>query len=80
MTNNQRKLKDMTLRERFDKRGFSPMAYSKAYGVSRQVLYDVFSGDAKGTKSSVKKSGDVKRIIAQLKKDGIWIGKLPWSK
>lgn len=72
-------LRSMSLRERFDARGFSPMAYAKAYGVDRSTLYDVFKGVSTGTKESGKKSGDVRKIIAQLKKDKVWIGPLPWE-
>jgi ribosomal protein L29 len=72
-------LKEMSLRERFDSRGFSPQAYAKAYGVDRATLYDVFAQRATGRKDSTNKSGDVRRIIAQLKKDKVWIGKLPWE-
>lgn len=71
--------KDMTLRERFDSRGFSPTAYAKAYDFKRSNLYDVFDGKATGTKESEKKSGEVRRIIARLKLDKVWIGKLPWE-
>jgi|GEM_PF-3274377 len=76
----RKSFKEMTLRERFDARGFSPMAYAKAYGVDRSTLYDVFKGISTGTKISNKKSGDVRKIISQLKKDEIWIGPLPWKK
>ncbi|AXH14346.1 hypothetical protein AMYT_0753 [Malaciobacter mytili LMG 24559] len=76
----KKSLKDMNLRERFDSRGFSPMAYAKAFGVDRSTLYDVFKGNSTGTKQSNKKSGDVRKIIAQLKKDKVWIGPLPWEK
>ena len=72
-------LRDMSLRERFDSRGFSPQSYAKAYGVSRAVLYDVFAGVITGKKDSSNKSGDARKIIAQLKKDKVWIGKLPWE-
>jgi hypothetical protein len=75
----KKSLREMTLRERFDSRGFSPQAYAKAYKVDRKTLYQVFSGEATGKKDSSNKSGDVKKIIAQLKKDKVWIGKLPWE-
>lgn len=71
--------KEMSLRERFDSKGFSPQAYAKAYGVDRATLYDVFSGAITGKKDSSNKSGDARKIIAQLKKDKVWIGKLPWE-
>jgi len=79
MNNKKKSFKDMTLKERFDARGFSIQKYATAYGVSRQTIYDVFSGKATGKKDSSKKTGDVRRIIAQLKNDNIWIGPLPWE-
>lgn len=72
-------MKKRTMRKKFDMRGFSVSSYSKAYGINRQTLYDVFEGKSTGVKNSSKKSGDVRRIIAQLKNDRIWIGKLPWE-
>jgi hypothetical protein len=71
--------KEMSLRERFDSRGFSPQAYARAYGIDRSTLYDVFAGKATGKHSFSPKGGDVRRIIAQLKNDKVWIGPLPWE-
>jgi len=76
----KKSFKEMTLKERFDSRGFSPTAYAKAYGISRSSLYDIFNGDSTGEKNSENKAGDVRRAIAQLKKDKVWIGPLPWEK
>lgn len=76
----KKSFKEMTLRERFDSRGFGVTPYAKAYGVNRQTLYDIFDGTSTGAKNSDKKSGNVRRIIAQLKKDKVWIGPLPWEK
>ncbi len=70
--------KDMNLKERFDSRGFSPMAYSKAYGVDRTSLLRVLDGTLTGEKNG-SRTGGIRRIIAQLKKDKIWVGKLPWE-
>ncbi|WP_419768552.1 hypothetical protein [Arcobacter sp.] len=72
-------LKEMTLKERFDSRGFSPMAYSRAYKVDRTTLTRVLDGTLTGEKESPR-SGGVRKIFAQLKKDKIWIGPLPWEK
>lgn len=68
-----------TMRMRFNKKGFSPTAYARAYGVSRDVLYKVLDGTLKGVKKSHEHGGNTRKVIAQLKKDGIWIGKLPWE-
>jgi len=68
------------IRYEFDKRGFSPMAYSKAYDdVERSALTKVLSGELTGEKTTPR-SGAVRRVIIQLKKDKVWIGKLPWEK
>ena len=68
-----------TMRERFNKKGFSPTAYAKAYGVSRDVLYRVLNGKLTGVKKSHENGGNTRKVIAQLKKDGIWIGRLTWE-
>ncbi len=83
----------MTLRERLEARGFSPMAYAKAYAGSsdkkeiekaRVILTNILKGSATGTKKSHNDeqgtNGITRKLIAQLKKDGVWIGKLPWEK
>ncbi len=83
----KKNIKDMTLKERFDSRGFSPMAYAKAYSKSKNkndvnttriTLNRVLSGAIAGVKQS--ESGVTRKLIAQLKKDGVWIGPLPWEK
>jgi len=83
----KKNIKDMTLKERFDSRGFSPMAYAKAYGKSKNkndvdttriTLNRILSGNGTGTKQS--ENGVTRKLIAQLKKDGVWIGPLPWEK
>lgn len=83
----KRNIKNMTLKERFDSRGFSPMAYAKAYSNSKEKnevektrisLTRILSGNGTGTKQS--ENGVTRKLIAQLKKDGVWIGPLPWEK
>jgi len=66
------------IRYEFDKRGFSPMAYSKAYEVDRSALTKLLSGTLTGEKMTPR-SGAVRKIIAQLKNDKVWVGKLPWE-
>jgi len=70
--------KDMSLKERFNKRGFGVTSYARAYGVGHSILSLVLSGVYNGRNSSVN-GGATRRIIAQLKKDKIWIEKLPWE-
>lgn len=69
-------LKDMTLKERFDSRGFAVKKYATVYGVSHTVLSMVLSEKSHGRNNI---NGDTRKIIVQLKKDKVWIGKLPWE-
>lgn len=68
----------MTLKERFDRRGFAVSSYARAYGVEHAILSKVLDGVLDGTKGH--RGGSTRRIIAQLKADKIWIGKFPWDK
>ena len=72
------KIEVTRIKYEFDKRGFSPMAYSKAYEVDRSALTKILSGELTGEKTTPR-SGAVRKIIAQLKNDKVWIGKLPWE-
>lgn len=69
-------LKGMTLKERFDSRGFAVKKYATVYGVSHTVLSMVLSEKRNGRNNI---NGDTRKIMAQLKKDKVWIGKLPWE-
>ncbi|MCG3658630.1 hypothetical protein [Aliarcobacter butzleri] len=68
--------KNMTLKERFDSRGFAVKKYATAYGVSHTILSMVLS-EVRNGKYNI--NGDTRKIIAQLKQDKVWIGKLPWE-
>lgn len=65
------------MKKRFDKRGFGVNAYAKAYGVDPSILSKVLQEKFDGSKGH--RGGAVRRIIAQLKKDGVWRGRLPWE-
>jgi len=67
------------IRYEFDKRGFSPMAYSKAFDLCRSSLTKVLSGELTGEKMTPR-SGATRKVIARLKVDTVWTGKLPWEK
>jgi len=72
------KIEEMTeVFNKFQKRGFAVTAYAKAYGVGHAIVSQVLDGSFNGTKNH--KNGATRKIIQQLKKDGIWIGKLPWE-
>jgi len=76
----QKQFKKMTLKERFDSRGFGVSSYARAYGVSHTILSLVLKGTYNGKHQNTKANGGATRkIIAQLKQDKIWIGKLPWE-
>jgi hypothetical protein len=65
------------LRDRFNKKGFSPTAYSRAKNIHIDTLLKILRGALTGEKET--KKGVTRRVIALLKKDGVWIGKLPWE-
>ena len=65
-----------TLRERFDRRGFGVNKYAKAYGLHSSTLSRVLTEELTGKNAS---GGAVRKVIAQLKKDEVYIGKLPWE-
>ncbi len=71
--------KKMSLRERFDRRGFAVNKYAKAYGLSQPVLSNVLNGDKETTGRRRTRAGTTKKVYAQLKSDGVWIGALPWE-
>ncbi|MCX6076403.1 MAG: hypothetical protein NTW78_05880 [Campylobacterales bacterium] len=70
-------IRDMTLRERFESKLFGIVKYANAHGVDHSILAKVLDGKLDGTKGH--RGGSTRRIIAQLKADKIWIGKLPWE-
>ncbi len=77
--NNKKSFKDMTLKERFDSKGFAISAYSKAFDLERTALTRVLSRELTG-KNKTNRSGEVRRIIARLKADKVWIEPLPEEK
>jgi hypothetical protein len=74
-----RDAKGLTLRERFDAKGFGVVKYARAHKLSRPILSNVLSEkeDAKGVNRSRK--GATRLVYKQLKKDGIYMGALPWE-
>jgi hypothetical protein len=66
------------MRESFDNRGFGLTAYARAYGVDHSMLSRVLNGEYDGSKGH--RGGSSRRIVAQLKKDKVWVGPLPWEK
>ena len=69
-------MRNECLRERFDKRGFGVQKYATAYKLSHSTLSRVLSGELNGKN---KAGGAVRKVIAQLKEDHVWIGILPWE-
>ncbi|WP_294962088.1 hypothetical protein [Sulfurimonas sp.] len=70
------KIRDMSLRERFEGRFLIKSKYAKACRADPKILHQVLDLKGDGT----KRDGATRRVIVQLKNDGIWIGKLPWEK
>lgn len=65
-------MKVESLRDRFDKRGFAVNKYARAYGVNPAILTQVLDGNLNG-KQNIDSS--VRKIIAQLRNDGVFVGK-----
>lgn len=71
--------KDITLlHKRFLSRGFGIVAYEKAYDLNDSELSKLLSGRLKGCRA--KPNTSLRRMILQLKKDEVWVGRLPWEK
>jgi len=66
-----------SLRERFDAKGYGVCKYAKAHKLSQPRLSEVLDEKVKGTNRS--RVGAVRKVYAQLKKDGIYVGALPWE-
>ena len=54
----------MTLKERFDSRGFAVNKYAKAYGVTHPILSGALSGMYSG--KNTPENGPTRKIIIQL--------------
>jgi hypothetical protein len=65
------------LKQRFDNRGFAVTAYSRAYKVDTSIVTKVLKGELDGTKNH--RGGATRKLLEQLKKDKVWIGRLPWE-
>lgn len=62
-----------TLKERFDARGFAVNQYARAHKLDNGDLSRILSGKRKGVR------GMGRKIVKQLAKDGVWVGKFPWE-
>ncbi len=65
------------MRKRFEKTGRSTTIYARVNGFSRQMLENVLDEKIDGSKNS--KKGVTRKIIMQLKSDGVFIGKVAWE-
>ena len=65
------------LRKRFEERGFGVKAYAKAHGLRHDILSRVLSGHFDGRRN--RKGSGVRKVILQLKTDGIWTKPLAWE-
>ena len=74
-----RDAKGLTLRERFDAKGFGVVKYARAHKLSQPILSNILNEKGETTGTNRSRRGKTKLIYRQLKKDGIWIGALPWE-
>lgn len=65
------------LKKRFDDSGRSIKKYSVAYNLQETAVARVLSGVTNGKNS--RKEGQTRRVFCHLKRDGIYIGPLPWE-
>ncbi len=75
----KKEFKDMTLRERFNAKCLAVTKYAKVNNLSQPMLSDILNGKSKTTAKRQTKKGSARKIYAQLKKDDIYIGALPWE-
>jgi len=73
------KLKNMTLKARFDAKGFSVVKYARAHGLCQPTLSLILGGDAQTTGKKKTAKGNTRKVYMRLKEDGVWIGALPWE-
>lgn len=66
------------LRDRFEKKCLAVNKYANILDVKPPQITQVLDGRTNGKKS--KPDSATRKIIARLKTDGIWIGKLPWER
>lgn len=70
----------MTLRKRFDDRGFAVNAYARAHDLVVDSLLRTLSGEAKGIRAGRRGTySEVQLCILQLHKDGVWSEELPFK-
>ncbi len=72
-------MEKIKLRERFDARGFGVSKYAKAHSLSQPILSNVLNSADETTGTNRSRSGVTRKVYAQLKKDEVWIGALPWE-
>lgn len=67
------------LRARFDSLMFSDGKYIEKYQLDKTMFSKLMNRRVTG-KNVKDENSTVGKIIAQLKKDGVWAGELPWIK
>ncbi len=72
-------VREMSLRECFDAQGFGVVKYAKAHGLGETRLSEVLGEKDWATGTNRSRVGATRKVYAQLKKDGIYIGALPWE-
>ncbi len=66
-----------SIRERFRKKGYGVNSYARAKGLNQTILSLVLAEKLTGERNGG--TGMVRKTISNLKRDGVWIGSLPWE-
>jgi hypothetical protein len=65
------------LRERFEGAGYSVSKYAKKARVSPALVVKVIDGEYRV--ADWRRAAKYRRLMNQLKRDGVFVGRLPWE-
>ncbi len=70
-------VKKTRLRARFEDKKYTVSRYAQILKINHSILSNILDGKYDGSKS--KEGGATRKMIIELKKDGVWLGKFPWE-
>ncbi len=74
-----KKIREMSIRERFNAKGFGVVKYARAHKLSQPILSYILSENKDVTGRQNNGRGVTRKAYTQLKSDGVYIGTLPWE-